>query len=64
MKGISTVTEFAKQKGVSRQTVYNNIKSGNIETIHKFGKTLVKNTAKNRNWTPAEEMKRDMAKNV
>lgn len=55
---MKTIIEFALKKNCTRQTVYNAIKRGELETFRKYGKTLLKDTAKNKNWIPVENKKR------
>lgn len=55
---MTTIIEFAKNKNCSRQTVYNAIKRNELDTDSKFGKTLLRNTEKNKNWMPIEAKKR------
>lgn len=55
---MKSIIEFALKKHCSRQTVYNAIKRGELETSRKYGKTLLKDSAKNKNWQPQESKKR------
>jgi hypothetical protein len=55
---MKTIIEFASEKNCSRQTVYNAIKRGELETASLYGKKLIKDTARNKNWIPAESKKR------
>ena len=45
-----TIIEFAKEKDCSRQTIYNAINRNELETIVKYGRTLLNATTKNNNW--------------
>jgi predicted DNA-binding protein YlxM (UPF0122 family) len=55
---MKTIIEFASEKNCSRQTVYNAIKRGELDTASQYGKVLLRDTAKNKNWLPVENMKR------
>lgn len=55
---MKTIIEFATDKNCTRQTIYNAIKRGELETASQYGKVLLKDTAKNKNWIPAESKKR------
>jgi predicted DNA-binding protein YlxM (UPF0122 family) len=55
---MKTIIEFATEKNCSRQTVYNAIKRGELDTASKYGKMLLRDTAKNKNWVSAENKKR------
>lgn len=55
---MKTIIEFAKQNGCSRQTIYNAIKRGELDTVPQYGKVLLRDVAKNKNWIPAESKKR------
>ena len=55
---MKTIIEFAKNKNCSRQTVYNAIKRNELDTSSQFGKTLLRDTEKNKNWMPIEAKKR------
>jgi len=52
------ILEFAELKSCSRQTIYNAIKRGELESSRLYGKLLLKKTAKNKDWTPQESKKR------
>jgi len=47
-----SVQEFARLKGVSRQGVYLLIKRGELDSVHLYEKTLIKNNEKVRNYQP------------
>jgi predicted DNA-binding protein YlxM (UPF0122 family) len=55
---MKTIIEFATEKNCSRQTVYNAIKRGELDTASQYGKVLLRDTAKNKNWLPVENKKR------
>ena len=55
---MKTIIEFAKNKNCSRQTVYNAINRNELDTFPQFGKTLLRDTEKNKNWKPIENKKR------
>jgi predicted DNA-binding protein YlxM (UPF0122 family) len=55
---MKTIIEFAKNKNCSRQTVYNAIKRNELDTSSRFGKTLLRDTEKNKNWMSIESKKR------
>lgn len=44
--GYKSIKEYCKEKQVSRQTVYNWIASGKLETAYLMGRTLVKEVKK------------------
>lgn len=52
------ISEFAGLKNCSRQTVYNAIKRGELETSRMYGKLLLKKSVKNQNWQSQESKKR------
>lgn len=58
MLTMKTIIEFATEKNCSRQTIYNAIKRGKLDTASQYGKVLLRDTAKNKNWIPAESKKR------
>lgn len=58
MLRLKTIPEFAEIKNCSRQTVYNAINRGELDTIVKFGKKLINLTKKNKSWEAKESMKR------
>jgi predicted DNA-binding protein YlxM (UPF0122 family) len=55
---MKTIKEFAELKNCSRQTIYNAIKRGELDPASKYNKTLLKDSAKNKNWLPVENKKR------
>lgn len=55
---MKTISEFAKHKNCSRQTVYNNLR--NLDFVKQYGKILIKETDNNNNWKPEESKKRKM----
>ena len=55
---MKTIVEFAKEKGCSRQSIYDAINKGKLETIRKYGKQLLKDTPKNRDWEPKNKLER------
>lgn len=40
-KNLMTVVDYARHKGVTRQTVYNHLKEGRIKTVKFLGKTFI-----------------------
>ena len=61
---MKTIIEFAEEKNCSRQTIYNTIKRGELDTMKKYGKILLKGNIKNADWQAAESKKRFKAKDV
>ena len=53
-----TVPEFAKLKNTTRQTIYNAIKRGDIETAEAYGLTLIRKNKTNDAWSVMESKKR------
>lgn len=51
---MKTVIEFAELKGTTRQTIYNAIERGELDSVKKFSTTLIRNTQKNRDWQPSK----------
>lgn len=58
MPNYYTITEFAKLKNTTRQTIFNAIKRGELSISNLYGKNLIRKTKKNEAWTVMESKKR------
>ena len=54
----SSIPEFAKLKGVSRQTVYSAIKRKEIDSVYLYGKILIPSNKKSKNYKPHQGVKK------
>ena len=50
MPNYYTITEFAKLKNTTRQTIFNAIKRGELSTAKLYGKNLIRKTKQNDSW--------------
>ena len=58
MSNYYTITEFAKLKNTTRQTIFNAIKRGELSTAKLYGKNLIRKTKLNDAWKAMESKKR------
>lgn len=58
MPNYYTITEFAKLKNTTRQTIFNAIKRGELSTAKLYGKNLIRKTKQNDAWKAMESKKR------
>lgn len=55
---MKTITDYATEKNTTRQTIYNAMRRNEIDFVFKYGKRLISDTQKNRDWQPNFNMKR------
>ena len=57
-----SVPEYAKLKGISRQAVYLLINNKELDTVNKYGKQLIINNGKAKDYQPQPGRRSDLGK--